>query len=31
MTHAKDDQLGQLNIHIIGGYLDEKQTSKGKI
>ena len=30
MTHAKDDQLGQLNIHIIGGYLDEKETSKGK-
>jgi len=28
MTHAKDDQLGQLNIHIIGGYLDEKETSK---
>ena len=29
MTHAKDDQLGSLCIHIIGGYQDEKGYSKG--
>ena len=28
MTHAKDDQLGSLCIHIIGGYQDEKGYSK---
>ena len=30
MTHAKDDQLGSLCIHIIGGYLDEGGYSRGK-
>ena len=30
MTHAKDDQLGSLCIHIIGGFLDEGGYSRGK-
>ena len=29
MTHAKDDQLGSLCIHIIGGFLDEGGYSRG--
>lgn len=28
MTHAKDDQLGSLCIHIIGGFLDEGGYSR---
>ena len=31
MTHAKDDQLGSLCIHVIGGYLDENGYSRGKL
>jgi len=28
MTNPKDDQLGKLELTLIGGYLDERETSK---
>lgn len=28
MTNPKDDQLGKLELTLIGGYLDERGTSK---